>query len=169
MCPSQGGEDHRKAGYEDSDGGESGNVTDEISHWSLLTRYVPTLFSFCSIVNRVLLIFPLLMPQNRLRFPHGNSKPLTPKRKNPEVKHPRGSEKTQIWRTGVLWRASGGPTRQLGAIRPGAVIHPNWRERSFPALWKNWRTRIVSRASVQKSTILPSVSVTRRSMRAASS
>ncbi|HBT67861.1 MAG TPA: hypothetical protein DEB63_05980, partial [Agrobacterium sp.] len=68
MRPSQGSEDHRKAGNKDSDGSESGNVTDEISHWPLLTRYVPTLFSFRSIVNRVLLMFLLLTRENRPRF-----------------------------------------------------------------------------------------------------
>jgi len=86
VFPSQGSEDHRKAGNKDSDGSESGNVTDEISHWSLLTRYVPTLFSFCSIVNRVLLVFLLLTPQNQLRFRSHDRQAPDSKAKKPEGK-----------------------------------------------------------------------------------
>ncbi|NRF08332.1 hypothetical protein [Agrobacterium pusense] len=86
VSSSQRGEDYRKAGNEDSNGGESGNVTDEISHWSLLTRYVPTLFSFRSIVNRVLLMFSLPTWQNRFRFPLPKPQAADSKAKNPEEK-----------------------------------------------------------------------------------
>ncbi|CUX37336.1 conserved hypothetical protein [Agrobacterium tumefaciens str. Kerr 14] len=90
MSSSQGGEDHREAGNKDSDGSESSNVTDEISHWPLLTRYVPTLFSFCSIVNRVLLIFLLLMYENRLRFRSRERQAADSKAKNPKAKNASG-------------------------------------------------------------------------------
>jgi len=93
VSSSQGGEDHRKAGNEDSDGGESGNVTDEISHWSLLTRYVLTLFSFCSFVNRVLSMFLLPMQENRRGFPRAAKQVADSKAKNPEVAKPPGSKK----------------------------------------------------------------------------
>jgi hypothetical protein len=96
--PSQRGEDHRKAGNKDSDGSESGNVTDEISHWSLLTRYVPTLFLFCSIVNRVLLMFLLLTQQNQLGFRRRCRQAPDPKAKNPEAKNASGFGKIQLWK-----------------------------------------------------------------------
>ena len=47
-------EDHRKAGNKDSDGSEGGNVTDQVGHCTLLTRYVSILFLFCFRVNMFL-------------------------------------------------------------------------------------------------------------------
>jgi hypothetical protein len=48
---SHGCEDYREARHEESDGGKGGKVTDKIGHLSLLTCYVPILFSFCFHVN----------------------------------------------------------------------------------------------------------------------
>lgn len=46
-----GREYDREARNEESDGGKGGEVTDKIGHLSLLTCYVPILFSFCFGVN----------------------------------------------------------------------------------------------------------------------
>ncbi|AAL42297.1 hypothetical protein F3P66_07850 [Agrobacterium fabrum] len=125
MSSSQGGEDHREAGNKDSDGGESGNVTDEISHWSLLTRYVPTLFSFCSIVNRVLLILLLLMFENRLRFRPGKWQAADSKEKKPGGENTSGSEKDSKYGERVCSRRTQG-----GGFSRHAVPGPSHKRKT---------------------------------------
>lgn len=154
VSSSQRGEDYRKAGNEDSNGGESGNVTDEISHWSLLTRYVPTLFSFRSIVNRVLLMFSLPTWQNRFRFPLPKPQAADSKAKNPEEKILR----VQKMKLGKIPARSS----QTASLRQGCI-----RSLASPTVRGRWMAG--QARSDQKSTILPSASVTRRSIRPASS